>query len=157
MSDQVDESGIRRAVPADAPILTALTERSGLVWGYPPDFFDWAPGANTMSGDDIRHSRVFLLEERGRILGFYSLSGQPPQLTMEKLFVEPDRIGTGCGRRLWQHAVETARQFGADALVLDADPHAAPFYRAMGAEYIGEKTTPKPDWTLHSFRYDLGT
>ena len=69
------------------------------------------------------------------------------------LFVEPDLIGTGCGRRLWEHAVATARDLGVDVLLLDADPNAAPFYRAMGAEWLREVPTTWPGWALQVFRY----
>ena len=42
-------------------------------------------------------------------------------MALDKLFVEPDRIGTGCGKRLWQHAVATAREMGASVLTLASD------------------------------------
>nr|MBA3379751.1 hypothetical protein [Chloroflexia bacterium] len=36
----------RRARPDEAQVLADLQNRSSTHWGYPPGFFDWAPGAS---------------------------------------------------------------------------------------------------------------
>ena len=54
--------------------------------------------------------------------------------------VEPGVIGRGVGRRLFEHAVATARELGFKRFTIDSDPDAEPFYLAMGAVRIG--TTP---------------
>jgi N-acetylglutamate synthase-like GNAT family acetyltransferase len=54
------------------------------------------------------------------------------------LFVEPAAIGGGRGKRLWQHAVETARQLGFQEIIIGSDPQAEAFYKAMGARRVGE-------------------
>ena len=145
----------RRAVPNEAPLLNELTGRSVLSWGYEPEFLDWEPQAITVTSEFIASSPVFVLEDAGRIVGYYGLLGEPPEMALDKLFVEPDRIGTGCGKHLWQHAVATAREMGASVLTWYSDPNAAPFYRAMGAEWIGEEPTSRPGWALQMFRFCL--
>jgi GNAT superfamily N-acetyltransferase len=146
---------IRRAIPAEAPLLNELTGRSALSWGYEPEFLDWEPESIRVTPEFIASSVVFVLEEAGRIVGYYGLLGEPPEMALDKLFVEPDRIGMGCGKRLWQHAVATAREMGASVLTLASDPNAAPFYRAMGAEWVREEPTSRPDWALQMFRFRL--
>ena len=96
-----------------------------------------------------------MLEDAGRIVGYYGLLGEPPEMALDKLFVEPDRIGTGCGKQLWQHAVATAREMGASVLTLASDPNAAPFYAAMGAVWVREEPTSRPGWALQMFRFCL--
>jgi GNAT superfamily N-acetyltransferase len=144
---------IRRATPDDAPLLNVLTGRSALYWGYEPEFLDWEPEALLVTRAFIERSPVYVLEEGSRVLGYYGLLSRPPDTYLDKLFVEPDRIGTGCGKRLWQHAIATAREMGVDVLLLDADPNAAPFYRAMGAEWVREEPTSRPGWALQVFRF----
>lgn len=56
---------------------------------------------------------------------------------MDGLFVEPDAIGRGVGRRLFEHATAAAASLGFGRLTIDADPNAEPFYVAMGATRIG--------------------
>ena len=76
-------------------------------------------------------------------------------MALDKLFVEPDRIGTGCGKRLWQHAVAKTRELGATVLTLASDPNAAAFYRAMGATWLREEPTSRPGWALQMFRFPV--
>lgn len=146
---------IRRASPHEAPLLNALTGRSALHWGYEPEFLDWEPQALLVTPKFIAESPVYVLEEDGRVTGYYGLLGEPPEMILDKLFVEPDRIGTGRGKRLWRHAVATARERGATLLTFAADPNAAPFYRAMGAEWVSEEPTSRPGWALQMFRFPI--
>ncbi len=145
----------RRALPEDAPQLHALTGQSTLYWGHEPEFLDWEPQSIAVTPELIAGSVTYLLEEGDRIAGYYTLVGEPPGMSLDKLFVEPDLIGTGRGKRLWLHAVATAQEMGATVLTFAADPNAAPFYRAMGAEWVREEETARPGWNLQWFRYSL--
>jgi GNAT superfamily N-acetyltransferase len=80
---------------------------------------------------------VTVAEEDGAVVGFYSLAGEPPAGVLDLMFVDPDHIRRGIGRRLWAHTVDTARGAGLVSFSLDADPFAEPFYLAMGAVRIG--------------------
>jgi GNAT superfamily N-acetyltransferase len=100
---------IRRAIPAETPFLNELTWGSVLSWGYGPEFFSWEPETIRVTSEFIVNAQVFGLEDAGRIVGYYGPLGEPPELALDKLFVEPDWIGTGCGKHVWQHAVATAR------------------------------------------------
>jgi GNAT superfamily N-acetyltransferase len=146
---------IRRAVPEEAAFLHVLTGRSALYWGYEPAFLEWEPDAIAVTAEFLETATAFVLEEQGRVVGYYALVNKPPDMYLDKLFVEPDRIGTGCGKQLWLHALDTARQMGIAVLMLDADPNAAAFYRAMGAEWLREEETTRPGWNLQVFRYRL--
>ena len=68
--------------------------------------------------------------------------------------MEPSAIGSGAGRRLFEHASRTLRATsGAPALEVDADPHAVGFYERMGAVRIGETaSTLIPGRTLPRLR-----
>lgn len=150
-----DRGTIRRARPDEAELLNALTGRSTLHWGYEPAFLDWEPEALLVTVELIASSPVYVIEDTDHILGYYALLQKGPDWYLDKLFVEPDRIGTGLGKTLWLHAVATARNMGIIDLLLDADPNAAPFYRAMGCEWIREQETTWPGWSLQLFRYRI--
>ncbi len=136
-------------------MLAKLQIRSSQHWGYPPDFFDWAPGAYNIPATYVRDYPVYLLDEGGTVTGFYGLTSTPDGLLLDKLFVDLAVIGTGRGKLLWRHAVNTARDLGTPTLIIGSDPNAAPFYRAMGAEWTGEKPTPSPLWTVQMFAYAI--
>lgn len=148
-------STIRPARTEEADALHALTGRSALHWGYEPEFLDWEPEAIAVTPAFLATSVTYVLEEAGRISGYYALVGSPPIISLDKLFIEPELIGTGRGKLLWQHAAATARSLGATELTLAADPNAAPFYAAMGATWEGEETTTREGWNLQMFRYRL--
>ncbi len=91
---------IRRAIPAESPLLNELTGRSVLSWGFEPEFLDREPEVITVTTEFIASAPVFVLEDAGRSVGYYSLLGEPPEMALDKLFVEPDQIGIGCGKCL---------------------------------------------------------
>ncbi len=155
MANTSQSGTIRPAEPQEASLLADLQNRSSTHWGYPPDFFDWAPGAHEIPEEYVRDNSVFVLEEDDRVVGFYGFTMEDGELLLDKLFVDIDRIGTGRGKALWLHAIETSRNLGHDSFVIGSDPNAAPFYRAMGAEWYAEKPTPSPEWTVQMFRYLL--
>ncbi len=146
---------IRRARGEDSTLLGDITERSSTHWGYPPGFFDWAPGASDVPPAYINDNPVYVLEEAGRVVGYYGFTKEGDDLLLDKLFVDLGRIGTGCGKLLWLHAVDTARDLGCREMIIGSDPNAAPFYRAMGAGWYAEKPTPSPEWTVQMFRFAI--
>lgn len=155
MSASIDGM-IRPARPDDIQLLHELTLRSTMHWGYEPAFLDWEPEAIEVTPAFFARSIIYLLEEDGRITGYYAFTGDPPDgLAFDKLFVEPDLIGTGRGKHLWRHAVEIARSLGATEFSFYADPNAGPFYRAMGAEWLESIPTAWPGWELQRFRFAI--
>jgi GNAT superfamily N-acetyltransferase len=129
---------IRPARPEDATHLSALALRSKRHWGYDDAFLSIVRSELSVTPEQTRTHRVMLLEDDGRVLGFYGLGGAPPDADLTWLFVEPDAIGAGYGRALWRHAVHAARSSGFATLVIESDPFAEGFYLAMGAHRVGE-------------------
>jgi GNAT superfamily N-acetyltransferase len=117
----------------EARLLSALALRSKGYWGYDQAFLDACRAELTLAPEEVEIKRVTVAERDGQVVGFYALAGDSP----EDLFVEPDHIGTGVGRALWEHAIGAARTLGFERLTLQADPGAEPFYLAMGARRIG--------------------
>ena len=129
---------LMRAARADeAGSLSALAGRSKAYWGYDEAFMEACRDELTVSAAEVTARRATVAEHDGRILGFATLEGRPPQGTLGMLFVDPDSIGKGIGRLLFDHMVVMARDLGFVRLLVDADPNAEPFYVAMGAERIG--------------------
>jgi ribosomal protein S18 acetylase RimI-like enzyme len=149
---------IRRAHPGEAEQLSALALRSKAHWNYDPDFLDACRKELTLNAEFIDKSCVYVVEEAGRVAGFYAvrLCAESGGGVLDFLYVEPESIGMGYGKGLWDHAIETARKLGLSSFTLDADPNAEAFYRAMGAERIGERESPvQPGRMLPLMRYQL--
>ncbi|GAA3012924.1 GNAT family N-acetyltransferase [Streptosporangium longisporum] len=128
---------IRAARAAEAGALSELAVRSKAHWGYDEEFMAACRDELAVPESEIARLRTTVAEHDGRVLGFATLEGDPPEGSLGMLFVEPDAIGRGVGRRLFEHAVATAADLGFERLTIDADPNAEPFYLAMGAVRIG--------------------
>ena len=64
------------------------------------------------------------------------------------IYLDPDRIGTGPGRRLSEHAVEDLRSRGFDTAtlwVLETNERARRFYEAAGWTHDGTITSERVD------------
>ena len=147
---------IRAAEAADAPALTDLAVRSKAHWGYDVAFMEACREDLGVSDEDIATCPVYVHEDNGRPNGFYQLRPRGDQVEMVALFVEPRAMGRGIGKELWQHAVATARGLGCRALVLQSEPHAEGFYRAMGADRVGDSpSTVFPGRMLPLMRFPL--
>ncbi len=129
---------IRPATAGEAGLLSGLALRSKAHWGYDADFLAACRAELTVSEDYITSAPVFVLEEDGRVVGFYGLREQGTELELLYLFVEPAEIGGGHGKRLWQHAVKTAARLGFRKITIESDPYAEAFYLAVGARRVGE-------------------
>ena len=147
---------IRQAIPEEAGLLTELALRSKGYWGYDPEFLRDCRIDLTLKPEFIADSPVFVIEDEGRVAGFYSLSGEGSEVELMHLFVEPAFIGRGFGKLLFRHAVETARRLEFEWLVIGSDPFALKFYEAMGARRVGEVASiVRPGRMLPLLHYPL--
>lgn len=129
---------IRPARPEEAAKLSALALASKAHWGYEPDFLEACRAELSLSVEYILNSPVFVLEKETQILGFYGLREIDGAVELAYLFINPSVINRGYGKRLWNHAVETATRLGHQRLLIESDPYAEKFYETMGARRIGE-------------------
>ncbi|THA86836.1 GNAT family N-acetyltransferase [Streptomyces sp. A0592] len=125
---------VRAARAVEAEALTGLVMRSKAHWGYDAGFLAACAPELRIRPDEVTARRIVVAEDpRGTVLGLASLEGSAPLATLGLLFVEPSAIGQGVGRLLYRDVLRRAVEQGVRRLVIDSDPHAAGFYRAMGA------------------------
>ncbi len=113
----------------------------------------------TISRDYIRDNAVFVLEGEDVIAGYYSLQKLTKDLFideiriekgvwLEHLFISPEFIGKGFGRRLAEHARDYSVSKGWRMLKIMADPNSEGFYKKLGAETKGQRPSSIPGRTL---------
>lgn len=152
---------IRRATSPDAALLTDITFRAKAYWGYSPQVMEaWRVMMN-IPPELIVNNPVYVLEDAGRVRGYYSLEHPDgDQIILGNLFIDPDAMGKGIGRQLWEHALQTACHLGFRYIDFESDPHAEGFYLHMGAVRIGEHPAPipgQPDRALPKMCFELDT
>ncbi|GGJ85369.1 N-acetyltransferase [Streptomyces camponoticapitis] len=130
---------VRRATARDARRLTRLIQASRAYEGpYAPMIAGYRVGP-----DYIETHRVFLAAgPDDRLLGFYALLLDPPELDL--MFVADAAQGLGVGRRLVEHMKGEARDAGVAAVRVVSHPPAEGFYRRVGAERVGAVAANPP-------------
>ncbi|MFJ9415085.1 GNAT family N-acetyltransferase [Streptomyces sp. NPDC101227] len=135
---------IRRAGASDGRRLGRMVRSSAAYQGpYAPMVDGYRMGA-----DYIAAHRVFVAVDGAdgadaeRLLGFYSLIVDPPELDL--LFVADHAQGRGIGRLLMDHMRGEARRAGIDRVRVVSHPPAEGFYRSVGAQRTGTEWARPP-------------
>ena len=130
---------IRRALPEEADVLTQIALSAKAHWGYPDPWMEiWTPQL-TFSPEYFEENESWLCVDNEKPIAFYTLQEKNAKAWLGNLWVQPEYIGKGVGKRLFLHATELARQRGYKILQLEADPNAVGFYEKMGMHKIGER------------------
>jgi predicted N-acetyltransferase YhbS len=135
----VDEAiSVRSALVGDAEALTQLVFRAKAFWGYPQEWMEAWRNELTVTRQYVAAHRLMLAEIEQRPVAFYGLEFRVNMAHLEHLWVVPEHIGSGLGRKLLALACEDAKSAGYEAIQLIADPHAEGFYLRHGALRIGD-------------------
>lgn len=138
-NDQLMILGIRIALPEEAETLSQIALSAKAYWGYPERWLElWAPQL-TFGPEYFEENESWVAVDHVKLLAFYTFQEKNGNAWIENLWVLPEYIGKGAGRRLFLHAVGLARQRGYKTLQLEADPNAVGFYEKMGMHKIGER------------------
>ncbi|MDD1502481.1 GNAT family N-acetyltransferase [Lysinibacillus sp. CNPSo 3705] len=130
---------IRRAKVQDCHLLSNLAYKSKAYWGYTEDFLQQCKDDLTVTKEYIEENPVYVMESDNKIVAFYSFTIHKKKL--DTLFIDPDYIGKGLGRMIWDHLLTKAKELGISEFTLDSDPNAEGFYLKMGAKTIGFTTS----------------
>lgn len=147
---------IRQAVFGEAEQLSALAIRSKAVWDYDEPAMAVFRTELTMSDEQLQAAHAHVLEVHGEVVGFYTLAALTAAvIELQHLFIEPAHIRRGYGLALWEHAVDHARELGAERLQIIADPQAQGFYERLGSIPIGEHLSSIPSRVIPILEYSL--
>jgi GNAT superfamily N-acetyltransferase len=139
---------IRRAVPADADVLTGIAHAAKRHWRYPDEWIALWRQDLTFTPEFIERHPVYCAVDGDAPVGVYALLFAAADCELEHFWVVPTRMGAGVGRALFEHAVERCRALGARRLWINADPNAVGFYERMGARRVGEVPSTPAGRTL---------
>ncbi len=131
---------LRPARPDEAELLTELCLRSKAVWGYDEAFMRACRAELTITPADCAAASLRVAVVEGEVTGVVQIVIDGDKADLAKLFIAPGTIRAGVGRKLFDWAVNAARERGARWMSIEADPGAAGFYRQMGA--VDDGTAP---------------
>ena len=146
---------IVRARRDDAAQLTRISRAAKRHWGYPESLLRlWRRDLTVTPGFIDRHP-VYHAVRRGRVVGFYAISGTGRVRELEHMWVHPRHMGAGVGRALFAHLVQRLQVMGVRRLDVASDPNAKGFYRRMGARQVGTIASTPAGRTLPLLRFTL--
>lgn len=129
---------IRRAKIEDAEVLSKIAFAAKSFWNYLESWLKLWKDALTITPEFIENNEVYLAESDGEIIGFYALILNGEKVQLEHLWISPENIGGGIGKKLMIDAVQKAKSSGASSIEIESDPNAEVFYQKQGAVKIGE-------------------
>lgn len=121
--------------PQDCPRLSEIAQAAKAHWGYPPAWLEAWRKDLTFTAESLDTQEIFAARVDGAMQGVCALAIDGAEAILEHLWVDPSAMGFGLGRRLYEHALDLARQAGVRRIELHADPNAVGFYEHVGAVY----------------------
>jgi N-acetylglutamate synthase-like GNAT family acetyltransferase len=132
---------IRRARVDEAQELSALAFRSKAVWGYDAEFLAASEPDLRVTEHQLETTPVFVAEIAGEVAGLAALEGQPPEIELVRLFVNPSMLRSGLGRQLVEHVVQYGRRHAYASLMVASDPNSEGFYLRLGFSLVGDSAS----------------
>jgi GNAT superfamily N-acetyltransferase len=129
---------IQRALPEQHERLTQITFAAKKHWGYPERWMEIWKDALTITPEFIANNEVYVAKVESEVAGYYGLIASDGKVQLEHMWVDPAYMGSGIGKRLFDHAIKAAASLGASSMDIESDPNAEGFYKRMGARRIGE-------------------
>lgn len=140
---------IQRAEIEDAQQLTEIAFAAKRYWKYPEAYFAIWEKELTITSGYIRDHWVYKAIIEGNTIGFFSIvevmedfyAGKTfvhKGFWLDHLFLIPDYIGKGIGRRVMGFINQHCIQKNVENLYIFSDPNAYGFYEKVGAVYQSE-------------------
>ncbi|HOJ79010.1 MAG TPA: GNAT family N-acetyltransferase [Bacillota bacterium] len=126
------------AQKTDLDDLNRIAYESEAYWDYDWEYMQRFKAIYRITEDYIKQNPTFILVERDRIIGFYSLLVNAQEVELEFFYIAPQYIGKGYGRRMWTYLIDYCKAEGIKSFFLVTSPQAQEFYEKMGAVKVGE-------------------
>ena len=146
---------IRILAEANLDAASDLCVRAKSHWGYDPEFINLCVPALKLRTEDLATSDVVGALCGDQLVGVAQLFTVDTEAMLDKLFVEPEYIGTGIGRTLFEWAVRKSTEWGAAKILIESDPFAVPAYTAFGCKQVGFSYSEVTRRELPTMEYSL--
>ena len=138
----IEEHKIQKAIVEDADALTRVSHTAKAHWGYPQAWLKLWRSELTITTDYIAQHKVFKATVGEEVIGFCALETHKDAFEIGHLYVIPDFLGKGVGKKLLNTALQEI-DLPKATVRLVADPNAQPFYQRNGFVVVGQ-TESKP-------------
>jgi|688.fasta_scaffold225576_1 streptomycin 6-kinase len=132
----------RDACLHDLQEINHLLRISKAYWGYDEKFLDSFMEKLGITEDYMKKNNIQLFFLDNKLVAFYNFVSNPLELELDNLFIHPNYIGKGFGRKLWEKCCEAAKLMGYYEFTIWSEPNAEDFYLKMGCIKVGVRQSP---------------
>lgn len=133
------EFEIRPADDHEAMQLSDLASRSKSYWPYEDSYLAVVRSTTHIIPEYISNWPVTVASKNNELCGFTAICTVNGKNMLDHLWIDPNFIGQGLGRRLFSESVIKANALGWKRFLIASDPYAEAFYLKMGAIRVGEQ------------------
>src|SRR5438093_5395228 len=150
-----------RFIPAREESLARINDlivHSKAYWSWPADYLRKALPRHKIEPSYLLSNQCFeVLDENDQLAAFLAVAISDARVVLDNLWVRPDLIGKGVGRRACDHVFRLAREYDWTELWVIPDAPAEGFYKKMGFSDTGERVPSRvPGGPVFSvYRIDL--
>jgi GNAT superfamily N-acetyltransferase len=138
------EVAILPAREESLPAINALIARSKGYWTWPAGYLEHALALLTIDVEYLRtHPSFEVLDASSDLVSFVAIAVREPSVVLDHLWVTPERIGLGIGRRACEYVIQLARQYQRSELSVLPDPPSEGFYLRMGFQDSGKRVSSR--------------
>jgi GNAT superfamily N-acetyltransferase len=124
---------ILRATEHRLAAINRLIARSKASWSWPEGYLEQALPLHELTATYLCGNHCFeILDREDVLIGFVSIVASGATVTLDNLWIAPERIGQGIGRQACDHVFRLAQRQGWTELWVLPDPPAEGFYRKAG-------------------------
>jgi ribosomal protein S18 acetylase RimI-like enzyme len=125
------EAYVTKAHRSDIPTLNQISVASKAHWGYPKEWIEkWMDDLLLKESDFLNHL-VCKIELGSQIIGFSVMTEHTEEYEILHLWVLPEFIGRGFGKKLLTETIDRVVE-KPKAILVEADPNAEAFYASQG-------------------------
>jgi GNAT superfamily N-acetyltransferase len=145
---------IRPAAQQDIESINRVIAASKAYWQYSDDYLREAIPLIQISDEWINRHKGWVIENDS-IEGFMGVIAESDGWLLEHLWIHPNAIRSGLGRKALDFLFQIARNNGVQRMRLLPDPPAEEFYRKHGAIYSGLVVSSRSSTVRHLKRWSL--
>ncbi|MCX2678421.1 GNAT family N-acetyltransferase [Galbibacter sp. EGI 63066] len=121
----------RKAKLDDIQELNQISLKSKKYWGYPDQWIENWSDELTLTSEKFAEQEIVVGEIETQVVGFCSISENKDNYEILHLWLLPNFIGKGYGKKLLTRTIEEFVKTD-KPIIVEADPNAEPFYKSQG-------------------------
>ena len=115
----------------DLEALNTISVKSKGYWGYPESWIEKWLDELTLDNDKFSNQNILVVEHESKLIGFASIVENIENYEILHLWILPEFIGKGFGKKLLEKTIQTFVKSEKE-IIVEADPNAEKFYQSQG-------------------------